>query len=434
MDPITHGIAGALIAKAFFAGPAPAQRTSVAAESQNSAPRAARTSYPPRVAALIITLGAIFPDVDIFFGPFSSSRVATLEYHRWVTHSLLCMPIFALGLAAAVRGWWHFRDGRRERPTSEKTLHTAAAADSAKPGILQLALWFAIGLASHIFLDTITSWGTMLWAPLSNHRANWDWVFIIDGTLTTLLLLPQVLAWVYSNAEKSAPRRLYAWAGFSAGAIFLQQFSSLLGIDFYFVALAGVIVTLAVLFFGPEFAGWGERITRAQWCRAGVAATVAYLLLCFGAQRLALARVEEFVRSEHLQAQRVGALPVPPSFAQWAGMVRTSAGVYQATFSIFDHATPRFEFFADRATPESLHTARDLREIQIFLWFARFPVVETRMEGGEHILMFADHRFVQRWASAPAPFEYWVVLDPLGRVVRHGWAQKLLLDEAAAKE
>ncbi len=416
MDPLTHGIAGALIAKAFFAGPGTAP--------QQETPKAGQAWRP----VLLITLGALFPDIDVVSNLFSSSKVATLEYHRWVTHSILCLPIFALALAAAAYLWRQYRDARRERPAPGTELKSGLPVQES-PALLRLASWFAVGIGSHIFLDLITSWGTMLWAPLRRERVNWDWVFIVDGTFTTLLLLPQLLHWIYSSEEKAGQRRLYAWGGLSAGAVLLQQFSSELGVGFSFGALVAVILVLALLLFGPEAGGWGYRHSRAQWCRAGVALVCVYLLLCFGAQRWALARVEEFVRAERLHAQRTGALPMPPSFLRWAGMVRTSAGVYQANIRLLDRKPPQFEFIADRATPESLEAARGLSEVQTFLWFARFPVVETRIEGGERILMFTDRRFVQRWASAPAPFEYWVVLDPLGHVVRQGWAQRILLEQ-----
>ena len=98
-----------------------------------------------------------------------------------------------------------------------------------------------------------------------------------------------------------------------------------------------------------------------------------------------------------------------------------------------DSRAPQFEFVGDRAAPDSLETARNLPEVQTYLWFARFPLVETREEAGQQIVVFTDQRFVQRWASAPAPFEYWVVLDPRGQVVRHGWAQMLLLQRESPK-
>jgi inner membrane protein len=51
-----------------------------------------------------------------------------------------------------------------------------------------LTIVAGVGVASHIFLDWITSWGTMFLSPLSWHRYALDWVFILDGPLSGLLL------------------------------------------------------------------------------------------------------------------------------------------------------------------------------------------------------------------------------------------------------
>lgn len=421
MDPLTHGVAGALIAKAFFA----AEKSSPAVPHQEPAARPASPG-----AVTLVTLGALFPDADVVFSIFSTSTVATLEYHRWITHSIVCLPIFALALAFGTARW---REFRRDRQGAGGT-RLGRSEGPRNENILRLALLFAVGIASHIFLDAITSWGTMLWSPLGNSRTNWDLVFIIDGTLTGLLLLPQALAWIYSGGNKRTQRSTVVWLGAAATAAVLQPVSTRVGAPFSLTELAAVLAVLALIVFGPGWGAWSARWNRRDWCRAGVWATAAYLVLCFGAQRLALARVGEFARREQLVPQRIGALPLPPSMLRWAGIIRTNAGVYQATFSLLERTLPQFEFVADRATPDSLETARSLREVQTYLWFARFPLVETREEAGQRVVVFTDRRFVQRWASAPAPFEYWVVLDPRGHVVRQGWAQMLLLQRASEKD
>lgn len=420
MDPLTHGIAGALIGKAFFAE----QRAGAHSEDK---PKAGQAWRP----VLLLTLGALFPDVDFIFQVFSKSTVATLEYHRWITHSLVCLPGFAILLALGMRGALRLRRHRRE---GGARVHQDRIEDDRAGGLSRWALLFGAGIASHIFLDVITSWGTIVLAPLSRTRPAWDWVFILDSTLTGVMLVPQVLAWVYRDESKAAARRrMKAWLGLCGAAIALQQFSSALGVPFSLWALAAVIVALAAVIFGPALVGWGSRISSAQWCRTGFAATAVYLLLCFAAQRAALARVQDFARECHIPAQNIAALPLPPSLARWAGMIRTATGVHQTTFSLFDSAPPQFEFIADRVPPESLEAAQSLREVQTFLWFARFPVVETREEGGQRVVVFTDRRFVQRWASAPAPFEYWVVFDAAGNVTQQGWAQVILMQRQQEK-
>src|SRR6266576_1182913 len=85
MDTITHGIVGALAGRAFFAGQdKPAGSAEYARPRSESAPAA-------RAAITACTLGAMFPDIDIFAGPIARNPLAILEWHRNITHSLLML-------------------------------------------------------------------------------------------------------------------------------------------------------------------------------------------------------------------------------------------------------------------------------------------------------------------------------------------------------
>src|ERR1700756_659197 len=88
MDTITHGIVGALIGKAIFRG---------------DEMFAMRPMSRARIVTWSLMLGAIFPDSDVFREMFSSNELLILTWHRSITHSLVCLPIFALLLAALTR-------------------------------------------------------------------------------------------------------------------------------------------------------------------------------------------------------------------------------------------------------------------------------------------------------------------------------------------
>src|SRR5712692_3208907 len=99
MDTITHGIVGALIGKAFFAGHGNATRADGTA-AQDAAGQFGGLGSPrwnrgECVATAAATLGAVFPDVDVIFGPIARNDLAVIELHRSITHSLLCLPVFA---------------------------------------------------------------------------------------------------------------------------------------------------------------------------------------------------------------------------------------------------------------------------------------------------------------------------------------------------
>src|SRR5262249_7938971 len=143
-----------------------------------------------RLVAWSLMVGAIFPDSDVFRELFSKDDLLILTWHRSITHSLVCLPIWALALAALTR--WLVRWRKWEAP-----------AFAALTGI------YALGILSHILLDLVTSFGTMVWSPLKWSRPAWDLIFIIDLTLTAIFLLPQWIAWTYSNPERRRRRALW---------------------------------------------------------------------------------------------------------------------------------------------------------------------------------------------------------------------------------
>ena len=382
MDTITHGIAGALLGKAFYA------------DKQG------------RVATFAATLGAVFPDSDAFFNLFDRNELATIELHRGVTHSFVCLPFFAAGLAALTR-WYARRRGW------------------VCPSWLLLAGIYATGLTLHIVLDLITSFGTMIWSPLANTRATWDMVFILDSVLTGIVLLPQAAAWVYRKPNRSFRRALGLWVLFAACAAAIERIARAVGFPFSPWVVVAVSLLLAGLFFLPAARGWGFAVRRASWCRAGVFALAAYLGACAVAHHAALARVEQFAASRGVRAERLGALPLPPALLHWNGLIRVPDGVHQARIDLRGRAAPEFHFFPDAPANGYIEAARQLPKVQSYLRFARFPVIRYLAQGDQHVIEIADLQFFRRRNGRPNPFTFRVRLDASGRVVEQGWADVL---------
>ena len=143
MDTLTHALSGALLARAS----APA----------NLPPRA----LPRRVAAGFLACAA--PDLDFvvgFLGP-----VEYLLQHRGPTHSLLLLPLWALLYS------WLLAFLLRE-PGGWRALYGVTAA----------------ALLAHIVGDVITSFGTIVFAPLSDWRAAIGTTFIIDLWFSGIIL------------------------------------------------------------------------------------------------------------------------------------------------------------------------------------------------------------------------------------------------------
>src|SRR6266513_5599334 len=177
MDTITHGIAGALIGKAVFRG-----EDMFAAQPMNRG----------RIITWSLVLGAIFPDFDVIRDFFSSDKLLIVTWHRSITHSLVMFPLWALLLAGITRAFVNRRKWEA-------------------PSFAALTAIYAAGILSHILLDLVTSFGTMVWSPLAWSRPAWDLIFIVDCTFTGILLIPQLLAWVHRDPKHAKRRAILMW-------------------------------------------------------------------------------------------------------------------------------------------------------------------------------------------------------------------------------
>ncbi|MEK6243621.1 MAG: metal-dependent hydrolase [Pseudomonadota bacterium] len=162
---MTHALSGALLARA-------------------TAPRSAPPrSIPRRVAAGFFACAA--PDLDFviaFIGP-----VEYLFHHRGVTHSLLLLPAWAWLLA------WVLAKILRE-PGGWKALYGVCA----------------LSIGAHIAGDWITSYGTMVLAPLSNWRAGIGTTFIIDLWFSGIILAGLLASAVWYRTRLPAVAACFA--------------------------------------------------------------------------------------------------------------------------------------------------------------------------------------------------------------------------------
>jgi len=384
MDPITHGITGALLGKGLF------------------------SERHGRIATFAATLGSVFPDVDVFQEAFVHDPLSIVKYHRGVTHSFVCLPIFA-GLLAWLTRW-----------VAKRTGHES-------PSWAMLTLIYGAGIASHIILDGMTSFGTRIWDPISQQRVAWDVLFIIDFTLTSIVLLPQVIAWIYRDREKSLRRAALMCLIFTGAAFGAWEAARTAGFPFHIWIAFFASAVMAAAFFLPSLRGWGFSITRARWCQAGGIVLLAYLFACAYAHHTALLRVSDFARANHIVVDRMGAIPIPPSFLDWGGVIRSVDGVYQAHFDLRDGNPPEFQFISDSPPDTFIARAMRLPEVQLYWRFARFPVIRSSFEDGHHVVDFAEHRFVSRHRETAQPFTYRVVFDAAGNVVQQGWRSNGML-------
>jgi inner membrane protein len=174
VDTLTHALSGALIARAVLPASPP---------------------HTTRADCMVLGfLAAAFPDADVVLSYLSP--LAYLHHHRGITHSVLLLPLWALALAWL---WSHVR----RRPQALRTYLLVAA----------------LGVGMHIAGDLITSFGTMIFAPLSDMRVAWDTTFIIDLWLSGIVVLGLIASAIVRGSRLPAVLGLVAlgsYVGFQA--------------------------------------------------------------------------------------------------------------------------------------------------------------------------------------------------------------------------
>ncbi len=170
MDPLTQATLGAAMAAAFS------------------------SKERIRLAVCVGAAAGAAPDLDIFIRSDADPLLA-LQYHRHFTHALLVAPV--LGCIVGLLFKLVFL--------------------SKKLPLKELLLYGVAGAFTHGFLDACTSYGTLLYWPLSHHRESWDIISIIDPifTLPLFFLTLFAFAWKWPPFAKLALILCGLYFGFS---------------------------------------------------------------------------------------------------------------------------------------------------------------------------------------------------------------------------
>lgn len=180
MDTLTHALSGALVARV------------------TAAPTPGPGALPLGRRVFVGFLAAAFLDLD--FVAAYVSPVTYLLHHRGLTHSLLLLPIWAFLLAClCALVWRHDRNWR------------------AYFGVI------ALGIGAHIAGDWITSFGTMVFAPLSDVRVALSTTFIIDLWFSGIVLAGLAASWLWQRSRAPATVALALLVGYVGAQGVLQQ-------------------------------------------------------------------------------------------------------------------------------------------------------------------------------------------------------------------
>ena len=143
------------------------------------------------LATPILLLAANAPDIDIVSA--AGGSLSYLHYHRHLTHSLLAMPVMAIGTVALVA------------LVARKTIHWAGAFFAA-----------LIAVATHLLLDLTNTYGIRLFLPFSARWLRLDITNVVDIWIWAVFLVcvvgPYLAALVGSEIASRHTRRTAAGA------------------------------------------------------------------------------------------------------------------------------------------------------------------------------------------------------------------------------
>lgn len=350
MDTVTHGIAGSVLARGLT------------------------DRHAARAALVLGLVAGMLPDIDLFF---LHGKIGYVRGHRGWSHSFFLLPFLALALALLAKGLNRYA---RHVP------------------VRVLFLFPAVGIASHIFFDWITSFGIMFWIPFSRQRYALDWVFILDPYFTAIVSVTLLAATIF----RPRGRRISAIGS----------------------AVLGAYVLLCAVLHSSALRAW-QRMDAAP---AGT--KMAVLPQFFSPFRwLGL--------SDRGSEIHVSFFDIGP-FARGVPSPRPPERISQIFSSLSDYYPPpdraRIQRYAKPPPSPALAQAERIPDVRAYLDFARFPLATVRTErDGTAEVSFQDLRFLP-WFSGPwerergrgmrfrrQPFVYRVRLDRSGRAVDRGF-------------
>lgn len=184
MDPITHFMTGACLARAGF-------------------------NRKAAYAAGAMTLAAEAPDLDVLWS--IDGPIAAFQHHRGWTHTFLGLPFEAAIVVGAV---WLFHRWRTKRTITAKPPRAPV-----RWGLLYC--FSLVALLSHLLLDWTNNYGLRPFFPFNPRWYMGSFVFIIEPVILLFLLIALVAPSLFGliGSEVGARRPAFRGQGWAIAAL-----------------------------------------------------------------------------------------------------------------------------------------------------------------------------------------------------------------------
>jgi membrane-bound metal-dependent hydrolase YbcI (DUF457 family) len=359
MDNLTHSLVGLTAAKAGL------------------------EKLSPGATALCV-LAANSPDLDVAVLIFKG-RWAYLHHHRGITHSLLGAAVLAIALPLVFYLGDRIIARLRKREPRVK--------------LGGLVLVSILTTATHPLLDWSNNYGIRFLLPWSSRWSYGDFTFVIDPFIWMTLGAVAFLMTTKTRAH------LIFWSVIALVPSFLvisRLVSSGGSLSGVFLPLLWIVVLIVAVTLYRR--GFGER-AGAKTAIAALAAVMIYGAALFVAHAVALRQAKlqaaAIANSRSERILNLAAMATAANPTGWICVMKTDRATYRFDLSLLrerpaSDAFVRYENLQG-VEAESVEKAERDSRAQIFLGFARFPVMRVVGEDcvTQTLVQFADLRYTE---------------------------------------
>ncbi len=363
--------------------------------------RSAFERYLPNSLPFLI-VGANLPDLDVvvnFFG-----KIAYLNHHRGLTHSIPGIIVLSTLLATVWFFWQKWRSSSSSKSNNSSTPNTVSP--------LMIFLASLASVATHPMLDYLNNYGVRPLLPWNNKWFYGDLVFIIDPWMWLILGGAIFLSGIRS-------RNLAAiWLTLSILAWLVMFLSGRVPNTSLIIWTSGIFLLIVI------------RLKLKDWLTSTgrpIIASLALFLLCsylsglhyFQAQ--ALRKAEDYFKNKLETREVVSKFSVSPTTAnpfKWEFLGESENYFYFGTINLISNevSTPK-KIFVDRTSP-ILQEALSTVEGKAIKAFSRYLIAEQEKNPTGTTVILCDGRYVRDFHSSHPEFACIRVLVPNKTVLK----------------
>jgi hypothetical protein len=323
-----------------------------------------------REATAAATLGAVLPDAD-HIATLVGGGEMYVRFHRGISHSLLGIAISSLVVALLFARFGKWKDWKR------------------------LYLLVLLGQLSHLALDLLNAYGTMVLQPFSDVRLSMDLLFVVDLVFTGIIVAGLALS------RGGRPQRARVALAVLAG----------------YVGVAALLHGRAVEIVREAAVQSGVRVVSVQALPRLPSVALPSL------DRIGFATPAVASRTPGGTGEDAGMeVPFPVGPFAWSGFVDDGETYLRAEVDPLSGSLAWRQREVRGSDVPEVRALRGMADVETYLWFARFPVARVASARGRTEVTFYDMRYVGMLGRRP-PFELRVIGSP-GAPPRARWGEE----------